>query len=387
MFSKKICLRKRGCHQARCGWCSVITFPSDNSRTSGRSTAASRHHQLLPRFVGARDCPTPPFHRAQPSQKEVEVRFRGLEAILRRVEAVVDPARDGGVPASMGELCCSLAGKRPTRSFPIRRDDSRQEDLGPMTLPTRSNPIEVTIVVPVRNEARNIEAFLGAHRWAAELIVVDNGSDDDTMARASAAGARVLSCPEVTIGEARNAGIAAATYAWVLSLDADEVAEPELAEELRVLLSAPRFEAYQIRRRNRYLGREQTRGSWGHEWLVRLARREHRYDSVLVHEQLHAPRPHGTLHAALWHEPYRDLSHHIAKMDRYARWGAEMLYARGRRASVVDCTVRPMWRFLKSYVVSGQCLDGRFGLITSLLNAQTAFLKYAHLWALERERS
>lgn len=246
--------------------------------------------------------------------------------------------------------------------------------------------VPVSIVVPVRNESARIEAFLAAHDWAAERIVVDNGSTDDTALRAAAAGARVLDGAGLTIGAARNLGIAAATHEWVLSLDTDEVAESALADELCALIAAPGHEAYRIRRRNRYLGREQARGTWGRDWVLRLARRAHRYDTGPVHEQLHAPPPHGALRAALWHEPYRDLSHHLAKMDQYARWGAEALYARGRRASVFDLTLRPLWRFFKAYLLTGHCLDGRFGLVTSLLGAQTAFLKYAHLWALERER-
>jgi glycosyltransferase involved in cell wall biosynthesis len=248
-------------------------------------------------------------------------------------------------------------------------------------------PVPVSIVVPVRNEAARIAAFVRAHAWAAECIVVDNDSTDDTRAIAEAAGARVLDGTGLTIGAARNVGIAAASEAWVLSLDCDEAAEPELAEELRSVVAAPRHAAYRIRRRNRYLGREQTRGTWGRDWVLRLAPRECRYDVVAVHEQLIAPAPHGDLRAALWHEPYRDLSHHLTKMDQYARWGAETLYAKGRRASVFDLTLRPLWRFFKAYVLTGHCLDGRFGLVTSLLGAQTAFLKYAHLWALERERA
>ncbi len=247
--------------------------------------------------------------------------------------------------------------------------------------------VPVSIVVPARNEGAQIAAFLAAHAWAAECIVVDNGSTDDTVAVATAAGAQVLDGSGLTIGAARNIGIAAAAEDWVLSLDCDEAAEPALAGELRALVAAPQHDAYRIRRRNRYLGREQTRGTWGRDWVVRLARRDYRYDAAVVHEQLVAPAPHGELRAALWHEPYRDLSHHLAKMDQYARWGAEALHATGRRAGVLDLTVRPLWRFGKAYFFTGHCLDGRFGLVTSLLGAQTAFLKYAHLWALERKRA
>jgi hypothetical protein len=93
----------------------------------------------------------------------------------------------------------------------------------------------------------------------------------------------------------------------------------------------------------------------------------------------------GTLAGEIAHDPYRDLAHHFAKMDRYARWGAEDLYQRGRRATVTDLMLRPLWRFVKAYFIGGSILDGRFGLVTSLLGAQTAFLKYAHLWALEHD--
>jgi hypothetical protein len=71
-------------------------------------------------------------------------------------------------------------------------------------------------------------------------------------------------------------------------------------------------------------------------------------------------------------------------MNRYAQWGAADLFERGRRASVWDLSMRPAGRFFRAYVLQGGCLDGRFGLATSMLGAYTAFLKYVHLWALER---
>ncbi len=247
--------------------------------------------------------------------------------------------------------------------------------------------VPITIVVPVRDEGPRITAFLEAHRWAAECIVVDNGSSDDTASRAEAAGARVIRYPTGTIADARNAGADAATHEWILALDCDEVADPALAEEITAILAAPSASAFRIRRRNIYLGREQRRGQWGNDWVVRLYRKPQQYAVRKVHEYLETTGAVGSLQATLHHTPYRDLSHHVAKMDRYARWGAEELYSAGRRASVADLTLRPLWRFVKAYLITGHCLDGRFGLVTSLLGAQTAFLKYAHLWALERERA
>jgi (heptosyl)LPS beta-1,4-glucosyltransferase len=139
-----------------------------------------------------------------------------------------------------------------------------------------------------------------------------------------------------------------------------------------------------MRRRNFYLGRELTRGHWGRDWVTRLFTNEQRFIERRVHERLEPVANPGYLSGVLDHIPYRDLSHQLEKMDRYARWGAEDLFQQGRRAGVWDLTGRPLGRFLRSYFLQGSCWDGRFGLVASALGAYTAFLKYAHLWAMER---
>jgi hypothetical protein len=197
----------------------------------------------------------------------------------------------------------------------------------------------------------------------------------------------VLEHPHATLAELRNRGIEQARNRWILSLDADEtVTEPLIAELDRVARSVSGPVAYQVRRRNFYLGREQRRGRWADDWVLRLFDRRLRYRPGRVHEQLEPVEPIGTLHETLLHEPYRDLAHHLEKMNRYARWGAEDLWDRGRRASFAELTIRPLWRFLESYLIHRSFLDGRFGLVTSVLGTYAGFLKWAHLWALERER-
>ena len=246
-------------------------------------------------------------------------------------------------------------------------------------------PVPVTVVIPARDEAPRIAEVVRQHAWAAQVIVVDHGSRDETALVATAAGARVISQDGGSIADARNAGADVAAHAWVFALDADEMAEPGLAEEIRAVVTAPSFQAYRVRRRNFYLGREQTRGHWGRDRVTRLYRRELRWCGHQVHEFLETDGPVGDLAATLHHEPYRDLSHHFEKVNRYARWGALDLLRAGRRAGVPDLLFRPLWRFVKAYLLNGSFRDGRFGLVTSLLGAQTAFMKYAHLWALQRE--
>ena len=68
----------------------------------------------------------------------------------------------------------------------------------------------------------------------------------------------------------------------------------------------------------------------------------------------------------------------------YARWGAEQLHARGRRAKLWELAFHPAWRFVRDYVVYASCLDGAFGFLTSALAAYSCFVKYAYLWELGR---
>jgi glycosyltransferase involved in cell wall biosynthesis len=245
-------------------------------------------------------------------------------------------------------------------------------------------PVPLTVVIPTLNEADQIVECIGRLEWADEIIVADAGSMDETVGLARGAGARVLEHAGPTIAAQRNAAIAAANNQWVLAIDADERVSEQLQEEIARVLRTPGHPAYRIRRRNFYLGKELTRGHWGNDWVTRLFTRERRYIERRVHERLEPVPDPGLLQSCLDHIPYRDLSHQVDKMNRYARWGAEDLYQAGRRAGVWDLTGRPLGRFLRSYFLHGSCLDGRFGVVASVLGAYTAFLKYAHLWALER---
>jgi len=247
--------------------------------------------------------------------------------------------------------------------------------------------VPLTVVIPTLNEEGQIASALESLRWADEVIVADGGSSDRTVELARGGGAAVIEVRGKSIGAQRNAAIAQARNEWVLALDADERVTDALREELGRVLATPAHEAYRVRCENYFLGRERKRGRWGRDWHVRLFRRGRRFSEDRVHERLEAIPDVGDLRAPLRHVPYRDLTHHLEKMIVYARWGAQELHARGRRATAWDLLGRPAWRFVRDYVVYGSWRDGRFGLVTSLLTACAGFLKYAYLWELERAES
>lgn len=238
------------------------------------------------------------------------------------------------------------------------------------------------MVIAARDEAANIEACVSSVRWAREVIVVENDSSDDTVERATRAGATVVSHPFVTIGGQRNAAIERAVCEWILIVDADERATPALAEEIREVLSRlARHEAYRVPRRNFFLGREIRHGGWGRDRPVRLFRSTLRYNESRVHEHVETGGEVGDLKESLEHTPYVSLDDYFVKFDRYSRWWAEDRYERGKRAGAMAVVFRPPTRFLSMYLLRGGWMDGAAGAVLSCLAAASVMAKYARLWA------
>ncbi|UBH06404.1 glycosyl hydrolase [Leucobacter sp. Psy1] len=95
----------------------------------------------------------------------------------------------------------------------------------------RTGEVSVSVVIPVKDDAALLERCLTAlaeqHRAADEVIVVDNGSVDDSVAVAKQWGARVVPCAKRGIAAASAAGYDAAVGGVVLRLDADCVPSPD----------------------------------------------------------------------------------------------------------------------------------------------------------------
>jgi len=251
---------------------------------------------------------------------------------------------------------------------------------------TSAGRAPVTVVIAAHNESANIQSCLATVSWAAEAIVVENDSTDDTVEQARGVGATVISPPFTTIGHARNAGVEMAAHPWILVVDADERCTPELAAELRDLTAAgPACSAYRIPRRNFFLGREIRHGGWGRDRPVRFFSRDLRYDDKQVHEGVRVSGSIGETSSSLTHHTYDSLDDYFEKLRRYSRAWADQNFANGRRAGVWSVILRGRLRFASMYLLKLGFLDGARGLVLARLAEESVMAKYARLWEMTLE--
>jgi glycosyltransferase involved in cell wall biosynthesis len=246
-------------------------------------------------------------------------------------------------------------------------------------------PVSVTIIT--KNEAAHIEACLASVAWADDILVVDSHSTDDTVARAERAGARVLVRDWPGYAAQKNFAASEARHDWILSLDADERVTPALAREIQAATPPEAQSGYRVPRVTWHLGRWWKTTDWYPDFQLRLYdRRRARWTVRKVHESVQADGAVGTLTNDLQHYAYRDISHHLATMDRYTTLAADEMFEAGRRAGLFDLLLHPPAAFLRNYVLRRGCLDGTAGLIVSAMNAHYVFLKFAKLWARGHQR-
>lgn len=246
----------------------------------------------------------------------------------------------------------------------------------------------LSAIVIARNEAARLPGCLASLSFVDEIVVVDGGSDDDTVAIARAAGARVEIRPDWPgFGPQKNIALSLARGRWVLSLDADERVPPALAEEIRAAIAAPgQTLGWRLPRRTRFLGRWIRHCGWTPDHVLRLFQRDAgRFSDDLVHERvIVSPARIGTLRTPIDHDSYPTLSSWWRKTEQFADLWAEQQFARGRRVSVPHAVASAFGTFVRTYVLRRGFLDGATGLVLCLLLSQGAFLKYLSL--IERHR-
>ena len=247
----------------------------------------------------------------------------------------------------------------------------------------------LSVIVIAKDEEASIARTLESVAFADEVVVVDSGSTDRTVAIARELGAKVtMTADWPGFGPQKNRALDLATGDWVLSLDADEWLTAESAEEIRRVVSANDAEvvAYRMPRRSSFCGRFLRHSGWWPDYVLRLFRRGRaRFSDDVVHERVIADGKIGTLSLPIMHETFVDLEDLVDKMNRYSTHGAQQLQREGKSSSLVEAIARALWAFFRTYVLRAGFLDGREGFMLAWATAEGTYYRYAKLMRLQRK--
>lgn len=248
--------------------------------------------------------------------------------------------------------------------------------------------LPVSLVIITKNEEKNLARCMDSARFVSEVIVVDSHSTDRTCEIARERGAKVYQEDWKGFGKQKQSAADKAGFDWILSLDADEQLSEELALEIQKLFqSSPGFDAFRIPRLSYHLGRWIRHGGWYPDYQVRLFHKSKaRWSEAELHERVLAQNL-GTLKSPLHHFVFRNLSHQIEANNRYSSLGAQELAAKGRRFSVLRLILKPLSKFLETYIWKRGFLDGLPGFIIAVGAAYSMFLRQAKLWEINNSDS
>ena len=246
----------------------------------------------------------------------------------------------------------------------------------------------VSAILHTLNEVENIEDCIRSVEWADEVYLLDSFSTDGTVERVRQLFPRVRIEQREYLGAAsqKNYGVDRAAHDWIFVIDADERVTPQLRDELLRTLQGPLDRwAYSVGRLNFMMGEPVRYSGLQRDRVTRLFHRGHaRYPNKRVHADLVVDGEVGRLHHKMEHYYIRSFDHMIAKMTRYALWGATQMYIEGKRASAFDIFGHAFAKFFRDYILNFGFLDGTRGMISVGMHVYYTFWKYAKLWEFRR---
>lgn len=278
--------------------------------------------------------------------------------------------------------------------------------------------MSVSILIPIKNEAKNLPRCLQSVAWSDDVFVVDSASTDGSRQIAEALGAKVVQFqfngvwPKKKNWALENLPF---KYDWVFILDADEVLPPGAEAELRAIACDPHpaAEGYWINRRFRFMGRW-LRHAYYPNWNLRFFKhRLGRYEQLTsvdtqsgdneVHEHVVVRGRAGFLKCEMDHYAFPSVAVFVEKHNRYSNWEARVALERYLHASEGHLQMgnvgwrrklkqlshrlpcREWLRFLYVYVWQRGFLDGREGYYFARLHGFYEFLSVAKTFELKKD--
>lgn len=244
----------------------------------------------------------------------------------------------------------------------------------------------LSVCVVTKNEEQNIEAALQTVKFAEEIIIVDDYSSDRTVGICTNYTNKIYLNVWQGCGVQKKFALEKATKEWVLILDADERLSINLQQEIQNIVTQNSFEysGYFIPFQSFYLGKAIKFGDWYRENHIRLFRRScGNIVPNFVHFGLKIEGNLGKLNNKILHYSFPNQETVLSKINNYSTLGAKDKLAQNITANIFTAILHGLFAFIRGYIFKLGFLDGKYGFMLAIYNAECSYYKYVKLILLQ----
>jgi len=249
----------------------------------------------------------------------------------------------------------------------------------------------ITVIVLTKNEEKNIERCLESVKWCDEVVVIDDGSKDNTLKIAEKYNAKVyLHDLNNDFSLQRNFGLQKAKNEWVLFIDADEVVSEPLIYEIQNVIglksqNLKNYNGFCIKRSDYIWGRQLKYGESGNLMFLRLGRRGKGIWQGKAHEKWEIEGEIAELKNSILHFPHSTLAEFLREINFYTDIRANELRDKKAGVSFWSIILYPIGKFMTSYILKKGFMDGIQGLMFAISMSFHSFLVRSKLYLLNNE--
>lgn len=246
----------------------------------------------------------------------------------------------------------------------------------------------LSAIIITKNEQNLIKVCLESVKWADEIIIVDNGSDDKTIEVAKNYTDKIFVYKDQDFATLRNRGMEKAKGDWVLFVDSDERILDSLKKEIEVLITYAEFSAFAIPRKNIIFGTEVKYGPFFPDWVIRILKKAD-FESWIgkVHEYPKFKGKLGYTKNSLLHLTHRNIDQIVLKSLEWSKIDARLrLESNHPKMSALRFFRIFITEIFNQGIRRGGFFNGNIGVMDSILQTFSMFITYVRLWELQQEK-
>lgn len=236
----------------------------------------------------------------------------------------------------------------------------------------------LSVIIITKNEEPNIRRCLESVSFADEIIVLDSGSRDNTVAIAREFTDKVfINEAWQGYGIQKQRALDVATGDWVLNLDADESVSESLEEAIKDAMEFDEADAFKIPICMNFYGKPVPYSSSPKRHIRLFKRLGARYSKDIVHEKILLPDDARIekITTPIRHHSFQDISHALYKINRYSSYSARIRLKKNQSPSFLGIIINTCWMFFRCLILQRGFMDGRAGLILAVFKAQGTFYR------------